>query len=159
MFWLKGILIMIVSFWLMEAIAWLAHKYVMHGFFCNIHQDHHVLTGKLLQKNDLFFLIFAIPSWLFMMFGIMAGCDWRMWVGIGIAIYGVAYTFVHEILIHQRIKLFKRIGITYFIALRKAHRAHHKHLTKDDGECFGMLLIPKKYIEAARKEKTLFENA
>ena len=59
MFWIKGILIMIASFWLMEAVAWLAHKYVMHGFLWNVHQDHHVITGKFFQKNDWFFLIFA----------------------------------------------------------------------------------------------------
>lgn len=154
-----GIVIMIASFWLMEVVAWTAHKYIMHGPFWTIHEDHHVMTGKFFQRNDWFFLIFAIPSWLFMMFGIMAGCDWRMWVGIGIAVYGVAYTFVHEILIHQRINFFKRTKFIYFIALRKAHRAHHKHLTKDDGECFGMLVVPQKYFEAARKEKTLFDNA
>lgn len=156
---LAGIGIMILSFAIMEAVAWTAHKYLMHGLLWKIHKDHHVLTGKTFQRNDWFFLIFAIPSWLFMMFGIMAGCDWRMWVGIGIACYGVAYTFVHEIVIHQRIKLFRRTKNIYLIALRKAHRAHHKHLTKEDGECFGMLVVPKKYFEAARKERTLFDNA
>ncbi len=33
----------------------------------------------------------------------------------------------------------------YFIALRRAHKMHHKHLGKEEGECFGMLVVPFKY--------------
>jgi beta-carotene 3-hydroxylase len=39
----------------------------------------------------------------------------------------------------------------YFRAIRRAHKIHHKRLTKEDGECFGMLWVPIKYFrEAAR---------
>ena len=31
-------------------------------------------------------------------------------------------------------------------AVRRAHKMHHKHLTKEDGESFGMLIVPIKYI-------------
>ncbi len=81
-----------------------------------------------------------------MMFGIMAGCDYRMWVGIGIALYGIAYFMVHEVIIHQRLKYFSRSKNRYIVGVRKAHKAHHKHLGKEDGECFGMLLVPFKYF-------------
>ncbi len=142
-----NILIVLASFATMEAIAWLAHKFLMHGWLWNLHKDHHTGSKGFFQRNDFFFFIFAIPSWLFMMFGIMAGCDYRMWIGIGIAIYGVAYFLVHEVIIHQRLKFFKRTNNPYIIAVRKAHKAHHKHLTKEDGECFGMLLVPFKYFK------------
>ena len=35
----------------------------------------------------------------------------------------------------------------YFVGLRKAHKIHHKHLDKENGECFGMLYVPKKYFK------------
>ncbi len=61
---------------------------------------------------------------------------------------------VHEIFIHQRFKLFSRTDSIYFRAIRKAHKVHHKHLGKEEGECFGMLMVPIKYfIEASKKNK------
>ena len=62
---------LILAFLWMEFTAWFVHKYVMHGFLWSIHEDHHQPTGKLFQRNDLFFLIFAIPSWLCIMLGLM----------------------------------------------------------------------------------------
>ena len=112
----------------------------------NVHRDHHTGTHGFFQRNDLFFLLFAVPGWLFIMFGVMAGCDYKLFIGIGITIYGAAYFFVHEVVIHQRLKFFNRSKNPYLIALRKAHKAHHKHLNKEDGECFGMLIVPKKYF-------------
>ncbi|MFT5166906.1 MAG: beta-carotene 3-hydroxylase, partial [Saprospiraceae bacterium] len=35
--------------------------------------------------------------------------------------------------------------------LRRAHKMHHKHLNKEEGECFGMLLFPYKYYKDALK--------
>jgi beta-carotene 3-hydroxylase len=32
---------------------------------------------------------------------------------------------------------------------------HHKHIHKEDGESFGMLLVHKKYWSKVRKEKQL----
>jgi beta-carotene 3-hydroxylase len=29
--------------------------------------------------------------------------------------------------------------------VRRAHKMHHKHINKEHGECFGMLLFPLKY--------------
>jgi beta-carotene 3-hydroxylase len=143
---LVNALIIAGSFCAMEAVAWLSHKFLMHGFFWKVHQDHHTGSPHTLQRNDSFFLIFAIPSWLFIMFGVMDGCDYKLYIGIGITLYGIAYFFVHEIVIHQRLKFFTRSKNPYLVALRRAHKAHHKHLGKEDGECFGMLLVPRKYF-------------
>lgn len=150
-YWLTGIGITLSVFAFMEFIAWSLHKYVMHGFLWGLHKDHHNKTPGFFERNDLFFLIFAIPSWLFMMFGIMDGCDWKMWVGIGITLYGIAYFTVHEVIIHQRFKFIKNVSSVYFVGLRKAHKIHHKKLGKEDGQCFGMLVVPKRYFEDARK--------
>ena len=140
------ILCVVAAFWAMEFVAWSAHRYVMHGPGWDIHRDHHQPTGKAFQRNDLFALIFAIPSWLFMMFGIMAGCDWRLYVGIGILLYGIAYVLVHEVVIHDRWKTGRKIRNRYLKGLARAHFAHHRHRDKEDGECFGMLVVPRKYF-------------
>ncbi len=135
----------------MEFMAWFTHKYVMHGLGWYFHRDHHRPEPGFFEKNDVFFLIFAIPSWLCIMFGMMAGNDFRLYIGIGIATYGFAYFLVHDIIIHQRFKILTRSSNLYVMAIRKAHKIHHKHLDKEDGECFGMLVVPRKYFAEARQ--------
>lgn len=140
--------ITIVTFVIMEMVTWLTHKYVMHGFLWYLHEDHHQPKYQgIFEKNDLFFVIFAIPSILLFYFGVNPSLNYLFFIGLGILLYGMAYFFVHDILIHQRVKWFTRTKIKYFIALRKGHKVHHKHLGKHHGECFGMLLVPKKYFK------------
>lgn len=143
---LSGLLITFCVFILMEGVTWCTHKYVMHGFMWYFHEDHHVPHKHFFEKNDAFFLIFAIPSFLLILFGSMNGFDWRSSVGFGIMAYGLAYFLVHDVLIHRRFKWFDKTQNRYLRALRKAHKVHHKHLGKEDGECFGMLYVPKKYF-------------
>lgn len=146
--------ISIATFFVMEFVSWFTHKYIMHGFLWSLHEDHHVPHEHFFEKNDAFFLMFAIPSSLLMIFGSLHGLDYRFFIGLGILLYGIAYFLVHEVLIHQRLPWFKRTNNIYFRAIRKAHKVHHKHLGKEDGECFGMLLVPFKYFkEAARTGK------
>ncbi len=140
--------IVFATFWFMEFMAWFAHKFVMHGFLWYLHRDHHQGAKGFFQKNDTFFLIFAIPSWLFTMFGMMHGFDWKFYIGIGILIYGIAYFLIHDVLIHQRFDWFKNVNNFYFKAIRKAHRNHHKYLQKEDGESFGMLWVHPKYFKS-----------
>jgi beta-carotene 3-hydroxylase len=35
---------------------------------------------------------------------------------------------------------------------------HHKHLGKEDGESFGMLLVAKKYWDKVQKDKKIQEK-
>jgi beta-carotene 3-hydroxylase len=35
----------------------------------------------------------------------------------------------------------------YFLAIRRAHKVHHKHTGKEEGECFGMLWVPLRYYK------------
>lgn len=138
----------------MEFVSWFTHKYLMHGFLWFLHEDHHKPHKHVLEKNDAFFLIFAIPSSLLMIFGSMNGLDFRFFIGLGILFYGIAYFLVHEVFIHQRLPWFKRSNNIYLRAIRKAHKVHHKHLDKEEGECFGMLLVPMKYFREAKKSQT-----
>lgn len=153
------LLITVGTFILMEGVTWCTHKFVMHGFMWYFHDDHHNPDKSFFEKNDAFFLIFAIPSFLLMLYGSLASFDWRFYIGLGIMLYGAAYFLVHDVLIHQRFSWFKRTNNVYFRALRKAHKVHHKHLGKEDGECFGMLWVPMKYFREARASQRLMNSS
>lgn len=141
-------IIFIVTFLIMECITWLTHKYLMHGLMWYFHADHHQPKyANVFERNDVFFVIFAIPSILLFYFGAEAGFDYKFFLGLGIFAYGFCYFLVHDVLIHQRFKFFKNTKNKYLIGLRKAHKVHHKHLGKEDGECFGMLFVPFKYYK------------
>jgi len=99
-----NILIVIATFFLMEGATWLIHKYVMHGFLWMLHRDHHDhSTEGHLEKNDYFFIIFAIPAIILMYIGSQQGYSYIFYIGLGVTCYGLAYFFVHDIFIHQRI--------------------------------------------------------
>lgn len=147
--------IIICTFLFMEFTAWFVHKYIMHGLLWFLHEDHHVIGEDKIffEKNDWFFVIFAIPSIVLFYYGTINSFNYLFWIGTGIFIYGAAYFFVHDLFIHQRIKALTRTQNVYLMAIRKAHKIHHKHLTKHQGECFGMLLVPYKYWVEANKSK------
>jgi beta-carotene 3-hydroxylase len=147
-----NILIVILAFCGMEFMAWFAHKFIMHGIGWRFHKDHHQPEPGFFERNDVFFLVFAIPSWLLIMFGMMLQIDPLLYSGVGIAVYGLSYFLVHDVFIHQRFPWFKRTNNIYFRAIRKAHKVHHKHLGPEQGECFGMLLVPWKYVRESMKQ-------
>lgn len=143
-----NILIVLVVFIAMEGATWLIHKYVMHGFLWALHKDHHDHSNKgRFEKNDYFFVIFALPTIALMYFGSLHNFNYLFYTGLGIMLYGVAYFLVHDILIHQRMKFLKHTKNFYFLALRRAHKQHHKHTGKENGECFGFLYVPMKYFK------------
>lgn len=138
----------IITFLIMEGVTWCTHKFVMHGFLWYLHEDHHQPRYQTpFEKNDLFFVIFAVPSILLFYYGIRPELNYLFFIGLGILFYGIAYFLVHDVLIHQRFKWFKHTKNRYLLGLRKAHKIHHKKLGKQDGECFGMLFVPFKYYK------------
>ena len=142
------LLIVIVAFVGMEFAAWATHKYLMHGPLWFLHEDHHVLTGKPLQKNDSFALIFALPSASGFIFGSIYQNDILFFSGLGILLYGIAYLFVHDIFIHRRIKIFTKPKNSYLRAVLYEHRKHHANEQKENGEFFGMLFVSFKSLKA-----------
>jgi len=118
-------LAVIVAFLFMEFTAWFTHKYVMHGFLWVLHKDHHYPTGKKMQLNDLFALIFAVPSIILIISGSMNQFGWGFWTGIGIAAYGIAYFVFHDLLVHRRLPLFKKVTSSFLRAIITAHYDHH----------------------------------
>ena len=143
------ILIILGAFAGMEIIAWFTHKYIMHGLLWRLHKDHHKKESKgFFEHNDFFFLLFAIPGIICLFVGMQNGYNALFWIGIGITAYGLAYFLVHDIFIHQRFKIFRNTDNAYFKAIRRAHKVHHKHIGKEEGECFGMLWVPFKYFKS-----------
>jgi beta-carotene 3-hydroxylase len=153
--WIIFILIALATFLIMEGVTWLTHRFVMHGFLWYLHRDHHQQGPGFFEKNDAFFLIFAIPSWLCIMLGLQHKNYLVAAIGFGIALYGLAYFLVHEVIIHQRFKWFTRSNNVYIRGIRWAHKMHHKHLDKHEGESFGMLMVAKKYRDKVRNDKKM----
>ncbi|WNH07580.1 sterol desaturase family protein [Thalassobellus suaedae] len=145
---LLWILVFLATYCFMEFMAWFTHKYIMHGFLWRLHKDHHKKDhDSWFERNDAFFIFYAIVSITFFLL-------WKyndLWIGlpigIGIFAYGFSYFMVHDIFIHQRFKLFRNANNWYAKGVRRAHKMHHKHLGKKDGECFGMLFVPFKYFK------------
>jgi beta-carotene 3-hydroxylase len=158
MMWLIYIFIALATFCIMEGVTWLTHKYVMHGFLWYLHEDHHNPRKQIFEKNDAFFFIFAIPGWLCIMLGSMQQAWWVVSIGAGITLYGFAYFLVHDVIIHQRFKWFSRSNSRYVKTIRWAHKMHHKHLRKDDGESFGMLFVAKQYWEKIKRDEVIKKN-
>lgn len=158
MIWIE-IIISLLVFVAMEGVAWMAHKYVMHGWLWHLHEDHHKKNPEsVLEKNDAFFVIFAIPGILLFLLGtLLQRLHLLFFAGLGITLYGVAYFLVHDVFIHRRLPWLRNSNNAYFRAIRKAHKMHHKHLGKEHGECFGMLLVPLKYFLQELKKSSANE--
>ena len=68
----------------MEAVAYGAHRWVMHGPGWFLHESHHRHREGLFELNDLYALIFAIPSILLLLGGVHLGWgSWAVWVAPG----------------------------------------------------------------------------
>ncbi len=149
---MNGIIILICSlitigtFLLMEGVAWFTHKYVMHGFLWAWHRSHHKVHNHALERNDLFALVFSIPSiGLFAFATYVYPNPYLLSVGLGILCYGIFYLVFHDIIVHQRIKWVPKKRSNYLQRMIHAHYIHHAKHTKEKCEAFGFLYAPKKF--------------
>lgn len=131
-------------FW--EFVAWFTHKYVMHGFLWTWHKSHHTVHDHVLEKNDLFAVVFSIPSiGLFIISTTVYPSPYLFSMGLGILAYGIFYLVFHDIIVHQRMKWRPAKRSKYLQRMINAHYVHHSKHSKEDGEAFGFLYAPKKY--------------
>ena len=140
---LVPLLIIIVTVLAMEMVAWSSHKYIMHGWGWAWHRDHHEPHENVLEKNDLYGVVGAIMSISMFMWGspVVVG-EWAWipatYVGIGILIYGIIYTLIHDGLVHQRyFRWVPKKG--YAKRLVQSHKLHHATIGKEGGVSFGFL--------------------
>jgi beta-carotene 3-hydroxylase len=139
-------LIVIATFLLWEFVAWFTHKYVMHGFLWVWHRSHHTAHDHSLERNDLFAIVFSIPSIALFYYGsVVTYNPYVIAVGLGILCYGIFYIVFHDVIVHQRLRWRPRKPGKYLQRMINAHYAHHKRHTKEDCEAFGFLYAPKKY--------------
>jgi beta-carotene 3-hydroxylase len=157
--WLLYTLIILAAYVGMEFMAWFTHKFVMHGFLWNWHEDHHRPKHHkhgFFEKNDRFFLVFAVPSAFCYMFGSMVPqYFWVFFIGVGISLYGLTYFLIHDVYIHQRFSWFRQLDSRYSRAILRAHGAHHAKTGKEEGESFGLLVVDKKFFG----KKTVEQNS
>jgi beta-carotene 3-hydroxylase len=142
------VVLVLVAFVLMEPIAYLTHRFVMHGRLGAWHRSHHQVRVRPLEANDLYPLVGAAISIVIIALGTaidsLAGLAW---VGAGITLYGAGYLFVHDLYIHRRVPAFTwRFGPLERV--REAHRIHHLWA----GEPFGFLfpIVPRELRARAR---------
>lgn len=144
MSWLLPVLIVVATVAAMEFVAWSSHKYVMHGFGWAWHRDHHEPHDKLLEKNDLYALVGAAMSITAFAVGsrlVLGDRAWwpATWIGVGILVYGVIYTIIHDGLVHQRyFRWVPKRG--YAKRLVQAHKLHHATIGKEGGVSFGFVV-------------------
>lgn len=146
-----NLILLLGTFVGMEGVAWLTHKYIMHGIMWNWHESHHVHHKNLLEKNDLFSVVFGISSTLTIIVGSeFPEYGYLFWIGLGIAIYGIFYFIFHDIIVHRRVKIKYKAKNSYMKRLIKAHYVHHEVHSKEGAEAFGFLYAPKKFDSGNR---------
>ena len=142
--------VVLLTVFAMEFVAFFSHKYIMHGFLWNWHEDHHKphLKEGFFEKNDRFFIMYAIPSMACYFLGSFVP-DLRVlfFIGIGISIYGLIYFLIHDVYIHQRFSWFRQLDSKYSRAILRAHGDHHAKQEKEDGVSFGLLIVNSKYFK------------
>lgn len=128
----------------MEGFAYVMHRWVMHGPGWFLHASHHRPRAGIWEANDLYFVIFALPSIILLLGGVQWGWGgWATAVGAGIAAYGAIYLGFHDIIVHRRVGHRYVPRSTYMKRIVQAHRLHHAVETKEGTVSFGFLVAPK----------------
>lgn len=151
---LWNILILIGSFVGMELFSWWFHKYVMHGWLWFIHKTHHEKQHTPWELNDIFSLGFGSIAVILILVG-FEGFTYPFWIGAGITSYGMVYFILHDLFIHRRLELKPPFKGKYIEGITHAHRMHHKHRTKSEGESFGLLWVAQKYYDNRQKKEDI----
>ena len=131
----------------MEGLAWLMHRYLMHGPLWFIHKSHHEPRSGVLERNDLFGLVFTPVSMALIYFG-LRGYPVLLGIGAGMAGYGMIYFFLHDVLVHRRVRLPLTPKSGYLKRVYTAHHLHHSVHERDGAASFGFA-----YVEPVEKIK------
>lgn len=139
-------LIIAATFLFWEFVAWFTHKFIMHGILWRWHKSHHTVHDQAIERNDLFALVFSIPSIALIYHATLVSYNpYLLSVGIGIFCYGAFYLIFHDVIVHQRMPWRPRRRSRYLQRMINAHYIHHSKHTKENCESFGFLIVPRKY--------------
>lgn len=148
---MTGLALFLAAFAGMEGVAFLTHKYVMHGFLWNLHESHHRPREGRFEKNDLFAFFFALPSMLFIWLGVNVSTP-LLWIGLGMTAYGLAYFGFHDGIVHRRLPLRYNGRNAYMKRIIQAHYVHHATTSKQGAVSFGFLYTrPVAELDAERR--------
>ena len=139
-----GIFLFLGTVAAMEGVAYAAHRWVMHGPGWFLHRSHHRPRAGHWEWNDLYAAIFAVPSIALIHGGMQAGW-WPgcIWIGAGIAAYGVIYFGFHDVIVHRRLPTRYLPSSAYMKRIVQAHRLHHVVETRGGAVSFGFLVASR----------------
>lgn len=146
----------IIALGVMEWVAWVTHKYVMHGFLWRLHASHHHPRAGRFERNDWFAVFFATPSIVLIYFG-NNGYPPALWAGLGVAAYGLIYFVFHDVIVHRRVDTGYTPRSRYMRRIVHAHRLHHAVSEKHGTVSFGFVYAPP--IPVLRAEMKALEAA
>jgi len=133
------IAIVVACVLIMEVVAILTHKYIMHGPGWFLHKSHHSKNESFFELNDIYFVIFSIPSIFCIINGFRYNNSILLSIGFGILLYGLIYIFLHDIFVHSRFSVFKNVNNIYLKKIKKSHLKHHSVKTKKGASNFGFI--------------------
>ncbi|MGA0560494.1 beta-carotene hydroxylase [Larkinella sp. VNQ87] len=143
---LLNVVIALVTFVVMEGVAWWTHKYIMHGFMWRWHHSHHNHHDGFLERNDLFSVLFSVFAVGLVVVGFEVDALWFLApISIGVTLYGIFYFIFHDIIVHRRIRIKFKTNNRYLNRIIRAHYVHHRVHKRAGAEAFGFLYAPKKY--------------
>ena len=127
-----------VTFAVAEPVMTLVHRFLFHGPLWCEHESHHTHpTARRLVRNDLLWAWPLLGSAILVAVGgpVLAG------LGIGGALYVVAYVFAHDGVAHGRFAVPRSVRrLAMFRVIARTHRLHHR--TRTGAHPFGVYLAP-----------------
>ena len=167
----------------MEFYARYAHKHLWHGSWWTmsnkyrqewnrpiwlLHESHHLPREGAFEANDVFALMNGVPAFALCAFGfftpgVFGGLCFG--AGLGITLFGIAYMYVHDGLVHKRFPTGPLGKLPVMRRIAAGHTIHHTEAF--EGVPWGLFLciqelaavpggleeLEKVVIAAERKEK------
>lgn len=138
----------------MEFWARWAHRALWHDSLWHMHESHHKPREGPFEMNDVFAIVNAVPAIALLNYGffhkgLIPGLCFG--AGLGITVFGMAYMFVHDGLVHKRFPVGPVANVPYLRKVAAAHSLHHSE--KFNGVPYGLFLGPKELEEVGGVEE------
>ncbi|KAK3227872.1 hypothetical protein Dsin_007734 [Dipteronia sinensis] len=138
----------------MEFWARWAHRALWHASLWHMHESHHRPRDGPFELNDVFAITNALPAIALLSYGLfnkglVPGLCFG--AGLGITVFGMAYMFVHDGLVHRRFPVGPIADVPYLRRVAAAHQLHHSE--KFYGLPYGLFMGPQEIEEAGGREE------
>lgn len=141
----------------MEMWARFAHKSLWHDYAPGwaLHKSHHEPRIGPFEANDIFAVVNGVPACALCAYGFFTpsiGGGIAFGAGLGITLFGIAYMFIHDGLVHRRFPVGPIAEWPYLKRVAVAHQLHHS--AKYAGAPWGLFLGPQELeqIPGAKEE-------